>query len=85
MPDNGARSVCITHAAAVTPLGLDLEGSWSRLCRGRSGIAPVTRFDTSGYLSPFAAHVPGLALETATFLCSSRCSNPFCPNLRPGP
>lgn len=61
MPDNGARSVCITHAAAVTPLGLDLEGSWSRLCRGRSGIAPVTRFDTSGYLSPFAAHVPGLA------------------------
>jgi 3-oxoacyl-[acyl-carrier-protein] synthase II len=43
--------------AAVSPLGNDLETSWSRLVKGESGIGPITRFDCEGYGSRIAGEV----------------------------
>ncbi len=37
--------IVITGMGAVTPIGLDVEAFWSALCRGETGIRPVTRFD----------------------------------------
>lgn len=51
------RRVVVTGIGAVTPLGLTMEETWQNLLKGRSGIAPITRFDTSAYDTKFAGEV----------------------------
>jgi 3-oxoacyl-[acyl-carrier-protein] synthase II len=43
------RRVVITGLGVVTPLGSDLDVFWQNLLAGKSGIAPVTRFDTTNF------------------------------------
>lgn len=59
MPDT-ATTLCITHAATVTPLARDLASTWRELVAGANAIRPVTRFDTSACVTSLAAHVDGL-------------------------
>jgi 3-oxoacyl-[acyl-carrier-protein] synthase II len=54
---NGRRRVVITGLGAVTPLGLDVESTWSSLLAGDSGAAEITRFDHSDYPVHFACEV----------------------------
>jgi len=51
------RRVVVTGLSALTPLGNDLESSWSALINGESGIAPITRFDCSDYQTQIAGEV----------------------------
>jgi 3-oxoacyl-[acyl-carrier-protein] synthase II len=44
---------------AVTPLGLSIEESWKNALAGKSGIAKITRFDTTGFDVTFAGEVKG--------------------------
>ena len=44
-----ARRVVITGTGLVCPLGGSVEQVFADLCAGKSGIAPVQRFDTAGY------------------------------------
>ncbi len=57
------RRVVVTGLGMVTPLGLDTDESWTALINGRSGIAPITRFDTSDYATKIAAEVKGFDPE----------------------
>jgi 3-oxoacyl-[acyl-carrier-protein] synthase II len=57
---NGRRRVVVTGLGAVTPLGLDVESSWSSLLAGESGAAEITQFDHSGYKVHFACEVKDL-------------------------
>ncbi len=41
--------VVITGIGAVTPVGNDAESTWDALKAGRSGVGPITTFDTSSY------------------------------------
>lgn len=43
------RRVVITGVGAVTPLGYEKKQIWSALCAGKSGIRPITCFDTSAF------------------------------------
>jgi 3-oxoacyl-[acyl-carrier-protein] synthase II len=47
--------VVITGLGMVTPLGPDVESTWSGLMEGRSAVAPITRFDASEFPVRFAA------------------------------
>ncbi len=39
--------VVVTGLGMVTPLGNDVPTTWAGICRGASGIGPITVFDTS--------------------------------------
>jgi 3-oxoacyl-[acyl-carrier-protein] synthase II len=54
---NGRRRVVITGIGAVTPLGNDIETTWTNLISGRSGAGPITQFDASDYPVTFACEV----------------------------
>jgi 3-oxoacyl-[acyl-carrier-protein] synthase II len=57
---NGRRRVVVTGLGAVSPLGLDVESSWSSLLAGESGAGPITHFDHSDYKVHFACEVKDL-------------------------
>ncbi|MDJ0815201.1 MAG: beta-ketoacyl-ACP synthase II [Desulfobacterales bacterium] len=51
------RRVVITGLGLVTPVGIGVEQTWKSLCAGKSGIAEITRFDTTDYQTKIAAEV----------------------------
>jgi 3-oxoacyl-[acyl-carrier-protein] synthase II len=44
----------------VSPVGNDLQSFWSGLCAGKSGIGPVTHFDTTAFPTKIAGEVKGI-------------------------
>ena len=53
------RRVVITGLGAVTPVGNTAEEFWTALTQGKSGIGPITRFDTAGFPTRIAGEVKG--------------------------
>lgn len=53
------RRVAVTGLGAVTPLGEEVGSTWEGMLAGRSGIGPITLFDTDGYRTTIAAEVKG--------------------------
>ncbi len=53
------RRVVITGIGLVTPIGNDLESTWSALLAGKNGAAPITQFDTTNFATKFACEVKG--------------------------
>jgi 3-oxoacyl-[acyl-carrier-protein] synthase II len=51
------RRVVVTGLGLVTPLGGDVETTWNNLIAGKSGIAAITRFDTSDQKAKIAGEV----------------------------
>lgn len=51
------KRVVITGLGMVTPLGIKTEEVWNNLLNGKSGIAPVTRFDVTNYPTKIAGEV----------------------------
>ncbi len=51
------RRVVVTGLGAVTPVGNTREDFWRRLISGESGIAPITAFDASDFITRFAGEV----------------------------
>lgn len=57
------RRVVVTGLGLVTPVGLDVEGTWDALIEGRSGGALITQFDASDQSVRFACEVKGFDPE----------------------
>ena len=53
------RRVVITGVGAVTPVGNTADEFWAALIAGRSGIGPITRFDSTGYATRIAGELKG--------------------------
>jgi 3-oxoacyl-[acyl-carrier-protein] synthase II len=54
------RRVVVTGLGLVTPLGTGVEHSWKGIVEGRSGIGPITAFDTEGFGCTIAGEVPSV-------------------------
>ncbi|RKX58695.1 MAG: beta-ketoacyl-[acyl-carrier-protein] synthase II [Thermodesulfobacteriota bacterium] len=52
-----SRRVVVTGLGLLCPVGIGVEASWANLTAGKSGIGPVTRFDTKDYPSRIAGEV----------------------------
>ncbi len=57
------RRVVVTGLGIVSPVGNTVESAWANILAGRSGIAPVTRFDASNLACHFAGEVKGFNVE----------------------
>ncbi len=53
------RRVVVTGMGAITPVGNDVATTWRSLIEGKSGTAPITKFDASTFPVKFAAEVKG--------------------------
>ena len=53
------RRVVVTGLGLVTPVGNTVEETWAALLAGRSGAAPITKFDAANQDVRFACEVKG--------------------------
>jgi beta-ketoacyl-acyl-carrier-protein synthase II len=53
------RRVAVTGIGLVTPVGIGAVATWNALSAGKSGAAPITLFDASGFSTRIAAEVKG--------------------------
>jgi 3-oxoacyl-[acyl-carrier-protein] synthase II len=51
------KRVVVTGLGAITPLGNTIKEFWNNLVEGRSGAAPITKFDTTKFKTKFACEV----------------------------
>ncbi|UQB42782.1 beta-ketoacyl-ACP synthase II [Thiomicrospira microaerophila] len=52
------RRVVITGMGLLTPVGLNVAQTWQNIKAGKSGIAPITKFDTDKFSVKFAGMMP---------------------------
>ena len=52
-----SRRVVVTGLGLTSPVGNEIDTFWSSLCSGKSGIGPVTLFDTTEYPCKIAGEV----------------------------
>ncbi len=57
------KRVVVTGISALSPLGGTADESWENLLAGKSGIAPITLFDATGFDSRIAGEVKGFSPE----------------------
>ena len=57
------RRVVVTGMGMVTPMGPDLESTWSALLAGRSGVGPISLFDARTFPTRIAAEVEDFRLD----------------------
>jgi 3-oxoacyl-[acyl-carrier-protein] synthase II len=57
------RRVVVTGLGLISPVGNTVAEGWANLVAGRTGIAPITRFDASTFACQFAGEVKGFNVE----------------------
>ena len=51
------RRVVVTGMGMLSPLGNTVESTWEAILQGKSGIGPITHFDTENFSTQFAGEV----------------------------
>ncbi|MES1259076.1 MAG: beta-ketoacyl-ACP synthase II [Gemmatimonadota bacterium] len=51
------RRVVVTGLGLVTPVGLTVDETWNNLLAGKSGAAPITKYDPTGWAVRFGCEV----------------------------
>jgi len=71
------KRVVITGAGALTPIGNTLPEYWEGLKNGKSGAAPITRFDTTLFKTKFACELKGFDATNFMDRKEARKMDPF--------
>ena len=58
-----SKRVVVTGMGVVTPVGNTIDTFWDSLCNGRSGIGPITNFDTTDFKTRIAGEVGDIVPE----------------------
>jgi len=53
------KRVVITGLGALSPVGNNVDETWDSMINGKSGAAPITKFDSSKFKTKFAAELKG--------------------------
>ena len=51
------KRVVVTGMGALTPIGNNVDDFWSNLIAGKSGVGPITKFDTTPFKTKFAGEL----------------------------
>lgn len=51
------KRVVVTGLGTVNPLGNSVTDTWNSVLKGRSGIGPITKFDTTGFTTTIGGEV----------------------------
>ncbi|MBL7671696.1 MAG: beta-ketoacyl-ACP synthase II [Bdellovibrionaceae bacterium] len=57
------KRVVVTGIGAVSPLGLTLQETWENALKGKSGVGPISKFNTEGFDVTFAGEVKGFKAD----------------------
>ena len=71
------KRVVVTGLGALTPIGNTLPAYWDGLKEGKSGAAPITRFDASLYKTKFACEVKDFDIGNFMDRKEARKMDPF--------
>lgn len=71
------KRVVVTGLGALTPIGNTLQDFWSGLQSGKSGAAPITRFDTTLFKTKFACEVKNFDVGNFIDRKEARKMDPF--------
>lgn len=71
------KRVVITGIGALTPIGNTREEYWDGLRNGKSGAAPITKFDASKFKTKFACEVKGFDVGNFIDRKEARKMDPF--------
>ena len=71
------RRVVITGLGALTPIGNTIAEYWEGLAAGKSGCAPITKFNTEKFKTRFACEVKNLDVDKFIDKKESRRLDPF--------
>lgn len=71
------KRVVITGVGALTPIGNTREEYWDGLRNGKSGAAPITKFDASKFKTKFACEVKGFDVANFIDRKEARKMDPF--------
>lgn len=69
--------VVVTGIGALTPIGNNLSDFWTNLKAGKSGAAPITKFDASKFKTRFACELKNFQLENYISKSEARRYDPF--------
>lgn len=71
------KRVVVTGLGALTPIGNTLQEYWDGLKAGKSGAAPITRFDATKYKTRFACEVKNFEIGNFMDRKEARKMDPF--------
>ena len=71
------RRVVVTGMGMVSPVGLDVKSSWENILAGKSGIEPITEFDTSDFSTRFGGVVSGFDVSSVLTPKEAKKMDPF--------
>ena len=71
------KRVVITGMGALTPIGNNLESYWQGLISGKSGAAPITRFDAEKFKTRFACEIKNYDVQEHFDRKEARKLDPF--------
>jgi len=60
----GKRRVVATGMGIISPVGNSISDAWQNILAGRSGIGPITTFDTSPFAVRFAGTIKDFDIES---------------------
>lgn len=70
--------VVVTGMGVVAPIGNNVPDFWQGLVAGRSGAAPITRFDASEHATQFACEVKNFDITEYLHPREAKRMDPFC-------